>query len=99
MNSGVIDRDLWEGTSRELKDTLTDDDCIARRDAINLLGGWNAATGTYLGRLAANREEYVREFGLEVTEIGARNGIERYSVKNTIPGRHLEPMLQRMLGW
>ena len=98
MNSGVIDRDLWEGTSRELKDTLTDDDCIARRDAINLLGGWNAATGTYLGRLAANREEYVREFGLEVTEIGARGGIERYSVKNTIPGRHLEPMLQRIVG-
>ena len=97
MNSGILDRDVWEGTSRELKDILTDDDCIARRDAINLLGGWNAATGTYLGRLAANREEYIREFGLEVTEIGARGGIERYSVKNTIPGRHLEPMLQRLL--
>jgi hypothetical protein len=98
MNSGLLDRDIWEGTSRELKDKLTSENFIARRDAINLLGGWNAATGTYLGRLAANRDEYVREFGLEVTEIGARGGIERYSVKNTIPGRHLDPMLQRILG-
>jgi hypothetical protein len=96
MNSGVIDKNVWEGSSRELKDVLTGESFIARRDATNLLGGWNAATGTYLSRLAANREEYVREFGLEVTEIGARGGIERYSVKNTIRGRHLDPMLQRI---
>jgi hypothetical protein len=96
MNSGVIDKNVWEGSSRELKDVLTGESFIARRDAINLLGGWNAATGTYLSRLAANREEYVREFGLEVTEIGARGGIERYSVKNTIRGRHLDEMLQRI---
>ena len=96
MNSGLLDRDIWEGSSRELKDKLTSENFIARRDAINLLGGWNAATGTYLSRLAANREEYVREFGLEVTEIGAKGGIERYSVRNTIKGRHLDPMLQRI---
>ncbi len=72
MNSGTIDRPLWEGTSRELKDKLTGNECIARCDAINnLLGGWNAATGTYMSRLAANRETYIREFGLEVVEIRA----------------------------
>ncbi len=96
MNSGMLDRELWEGTSRELKDALTSDHCDARRDAINLLGNWNAATGTYLSRLAANREEYVREFGLEVTDLGARGGIERYSLKNTLPGRHLDPLLRRI---
>jgi|GEM_PF-5003421 len=29
--------------------------------------------------------------------LGATGGIERYPVKNTILGRHLEPVLQRML--
>jgi hypothetical protein len=95
VNSGLIDRDEWKGTSRELKDVLTGENFGARRDAINLLGSWNAATGTYLSRLAANRETYIREFGLDVTELGARGGIERYSLKNLKPGRHLDHLMEQ----
>jgi hypothetical protein len=48
MNSGALEKDKWERTIRELQDTLTDDDCIARRDAINRNDGQNSGCQSFL---------------------------------------------------
>ena len=47
MNSGALEKDKWERTIRELQDTLTDDDCIARRDAINRNDGQNSGCQSF----------------------------------------------------
>ena len=52
-----FERRPWAGLSAELERRLTDDQCAFRDEARRLLN-WNAACGSYLGRLEKVREGY-----------------------------------------
>lgn len=51
-------RESWTGSAAELERKLTDDDCAYRHDAKRLLN-WNAACGSFLGRLEKSKAEFV----------------------------------------
>jgi len=78
FDEGTLHGNEWEGTARELKDRLTADSAKCNRDARSLLSNWNQATGTYLSRLAASEADYEKDYGLRVTSLGQRKGVERY---------------------
>ena len=80
FEEGTLHGNEWEGTARELKDLLTRDSAKCTRDARSLLSNWFAATGTYLSRLAASQADYEKDYGLRVTSLGQRKGVERYGL-------------------
>jgi hypothetical protein len=78
--SGFEPGKVWTGSARELKDRLSAEASKNRHDAIRLLAHWASAAGTYLSRIAANREEFEAEFGLRVMRKGQILGVEQYEV-------------------
>ena len=77
FDADTLHGDVWEGSSRELKDRLTSDTARFSRDARALLS-WQNAAGTYLARLAGDQQERT---GLHVSELGQRSGIMRFRIE------------------
>jgi hypothetical protein len=51
-------REPWVGSSAELERRLTDDNCAYRNDAKRLFN-WRDACGTFLGKAAKSKVEFV----------------------------------------
>jgi hypothetical protein len=77
FDTDTLHGDVWEGSSRELKDSLTSDTARFSRDARALLS-WPNAAGTYLARLVRDQQEGT---GLQVSELGQRSGIMRFRIE------------------
>jgi hypothetical protein len=78
FETGTLRGRVWEGSARNLRDSLTAEENNAHRDARSLLSAWIAATGTYLARLVAASPVWEGTSGLKIEAFGQRKGIERY---------------------